>query len=192
MKRSRPNKKKRKRMSSWLFVFILILIYTGTMGVSYLYFEDKFAFESTYIAEIGLVHGDTPSDEQNGDPSRLYEGQESAPFIRSGTVFRKDALLFVVEDIINKSMMRYNVKLRDLYMDREGIVYIDFGGGLNKNFKGDATEELHLIAGLYKGIKFKIPGFTALKILVNGKETESFGGHIDISRPIGEEIAQSI
>jgi hypothetical protein len=49
-----------------------------------------------------------------------------------------------------------------------------------------------VIARLYKGIKFKVPGFTALKILINGKETESFGGHIDISRPIGEEIAESI
>ncbi len=179
-------------MSRWLFVFLLIITYTGTMGMSYFYFKGKFAFESSYIADIGLMQDESSSEDRDGDPLRLYESKRSSPVIRSGTVFRKDALLFVAEDIIKKNMRPYKVRLLDLYMDREGIVYIDFGGELKNNFKGDATEELRMIAGLYKGIKFKVPGFTALKILINGKETESFGGHIDISRPIGEEIAESI
>jgi hypothetical protein len=77
-------------------------------------------------------------------------------------------------------------------MDKDGIIYIDFGDELKKNFRGDALEELNIIGGLYKGIKSAVPGFNALKILIEGRETESFGGHIDISRPIGEEIAESI
>ena len=179
-------------MSRWLFAFVLIITYTGTVGASYFYLKDRFAFESSYIADIGLVQDESSSEDRKGDPLRLYESRRSSPVIRSGTVFRKDALLFVAEDIIKQNMRPYKVRLLDLYMDREGIVYIDFGNELKKNFKGGATEELRMIAGLYKGIKFKVPGFTALKILINGKETESFGGHIDISRPIGEEIAESI
>jgi hypothetical protein len=192
MKRSKPNKNKRKKMSRWLFLFFLIITYTGAMGMSYFYFKGKFAFESSYIADIGLMQDESSSEDREGDPLRLYESKRSSPVIRSGTVFRKDALLFVAEDIIKKNMRPYKVRLLDLYMDREGIVYIDFGGELKNNFKGDATEELRMIAGLYKGIKFKVPGFTALKILINGKESESFGGHIDISRPIGEKIEESI
>ncbi len=192
MKRSKRNKKKQKKMSRPLFVFLLVIAYTGTMGISYFYFKDRFAFESSYIADIGLERDNVYSEAPEGDPSRLYESKRSSPVIRSGTVFRKDALLFVAEDIIKKNMMPYKVRLLDLYMDREGIIYIDFGGELKKNFKGSATVELRMFAGLYKGIKFKVPGFTALKILINGKETESFGGHIDISRPIGEKIAESI
>jgi len=192
MKRSKQKSKKRKKMSRWLFVFILIITYTGTMGMSYFYLKGRFAFESSYIADIGLVQDESSSEDLQGDTSRLYENKRSSPVIRSGTVFRKDTLLFVAEDIIKKNMGPYKVRLLDLYMDREGIVYIDFGGELKNNFKGDATEELRIIAGLYNGIKFKVPGFTALKILINGKETESFGGHIDISRLIGEEIAESI
>jgi len=192
MKRSKRKSKKRKKMNRSLFVFFLIVTYTGAMGIGYFYFKGKFAFESSYIADIGLMQDESSSEDRDGDPLRLYESKRSSPVIRSGTVFRKDALLFVAEDIIKKNMRPYKVRLLDLYMDREGIVYIDFGGELKNNFKGDATEELRMIAGLYKGIKFKVPGFTALKILINGKETESFGGHIDISRPIGEEIAESI
>ncbi len=77
-------------------------------------------------------------------------------------------------------------------MDKEGIIYIDLSNGLRKNFKGDAYEEFSIIAGLYKSIKTTIPDFTALKILIEGREAESFGGHIDISKPIGGEIAGSI
>ena len=195
MKRSKPNKKKRKKkykkMSRSLFLFLLIITYTGAMGISYFYFKGKFEFESSYISDIGLMQDESSTEVRDRDPLRLYESKSSSPVIRSGTVFRKDALLFVAEDIIKKNMRPYNVRLLDLYMDREGIVYIDFGGELKNNFKGDATEELSIIAELYKGIKFKVPGFTALKILINGKEAESFGGHIDISRPIGEKIAES-
>jgi hypothetical protein len=192
MKRSKRNKEKRRKMSRSLFVFLLVIAYTGTMGISYFYLKEKFAFESSYISDIGLERDNVYSEAPEGDPSRLYESKRSSPVIRSGTVFRKDALLFVAEDIIKKNMRPYKVRLLDLYMDREGIIYIDFGGELKNNFKGSATEELQMIAGLYKGIKFKVPGFTALKILINGKEIESFGGHIDISRPIGEKIAESI
>ena len=120
-----------------------------------------------------------------GDSGRKQDDQDSA-------VLRKDTLLVVAEDIIRKYVKPYSVRLLDLYMDKEGVIYIDFGGELIKNFKGDALEELRIIAGLYRGIKSTVPGFTALKILIEGRETESFGGHIDISKPIGGEIAEAI
>ncbi len=77
-------------------------------------------------------------------------------------------------------------------MDKEGVIYIDLSDEIKKNFNGDALEELRIVVGLYKGIRSTILDFTALKILIEGKEVESFGGHIDISKPIGEEIAENI
>jgi hypothetical protein len=71
-------------------------------------------------------------------------------------------------------------------------MYVDFGAELKKNFRGDAFEELSLIAGLYKSIRETIPGFKALKILIEGKETESLGGHINILKPFGEEITEGV
>jgi hypothetical protein len=192
MKRSKSNRKKPKKRNTWIFMAFLIVFYSASTGASYYYFKDKFALDTSYIADIGLVRDESLSRGQEMDHSRLYESRRDSPVIRSGTVFRKDVLLFVAEDIIRKNMKPYEVRLLDLYMDREGIIYIDFGHELKRNFKGDATEELKVIASLYKGIKFTVPGFTALKILIDGKEAESFGGHIDISRPIGEEIAESI
>ena len=42
---------------------------------------------------------------------------------------------------------------------------------------------------LFNGIRTSVPGLTAMKILIEGKEVQNLGGHIDISKPIGEEIA---
>lgn len=177
-------------MGRLFFTILMVVVYTATMGLSYLYFRGKFAFESSYIADIGLVQGDAVEGVREEERSRLYESRRDSPVTRSGTVFRKDALLVVAEDIIRKQMEPYKVRLLDLYMDRAGVIYVDLGGELKNNFRGSAAEELDVITGLYKGIEFKVPGFSALKILVDGKEIESFGGHIDVSRPIGEEIAK--
>jgi hypothetical protein len=51
---------------------------------------------------------------------------------------------------------------------------------------------LSIFAEMYKRIEPVVPGFTALKILVEGHEAETIGGHIDISRPLGKEIADSV
>ncbi|GAB4541165.1 MAG: hypothetical protein Fur0020_10530 [Thermodesulfovibrionia bacterium] len=77
------------------------------------------------------------------------------------------------------------VRLLDLYMDREGIVYIDLSNDIMRNFRGDAIEEYNLVSGLYNSIKKAVPTVTGIKFLIDGKEVESIGGHIDISRPVG-------
>jgi hypothetical protein len=102
-----------------------------------------------------------------------------------------DAELAAAENSIKKYLESYNTGLIDLYMDSSGIIYIDMGDELKKNFKGDASEELNIITGLYKSIEAAVPGFRALKILINGNETETLGGHIDISMPVGGDIAGS-
>ncbi len=192
MKNSKQNRRKRKKKVRWLYLFVLIVSFVISTGMSYFYFKQKFAFESSFIADIESRHAKAAHKEQEEGSLRLYKSDEHVPAARSGTIFRKDTLLVVTEDIIRKQVKPYGVRLLDLYMDKEGVIYVDFGDEIKKNFNGDAFEELLIIAGLYKGIKLTILGFTALKILIDGKEVESFGGHIDISKPIGEEIAENI
>jgi hypothetical protein len=192
MKRSKRNKKAYKKKTFWSYVFVLIILFAVSTGTSYLYFKDKFVFESDFIADIEARHDRAGNEAQKKGSLRLYKANEKNQSVRDSIVLRKDSLLVVAEDIIRKYVRSYKVKLLDLYMDKEGVIYIDFGDELKKNFKGDALEELRIIAGLYHGIKSTIPGFKAMKILIEGREAESFGGHIDISKPIGEEIAESI
>lgn len=192
MKNSKRNNNKNKRKRVWLYPLVLVAVFTISTGVSYFYFKDEFMFKSSFIADIESRLAKSLEKEDEKASFRLYESGEVGSSITNGMVFRKDTLLVMAEDIIRNHVEPYDVRLMDLYVDKEGVVYIDFGSEIKKNFKGDALEELKIIYGLFNGMKSTFPGFTALKILIEGREDESFGGHIDISKPIGEEIAESI
>jgi hypothetical protein len=190
MKKEKRSKKKGSIKMTLLFLIMLIFIYSlATMG-SYFILKDKFAFESDFISDIESrvkLNGDDGMQE----PVRLYKDRRNVSN-RGMFVMRKDTLLTIAEDVIRNGIKPYRAKLLDLYMDREGVLYIDFGSEIIKNFSGSADEEMNFIAGLFRAVKKKIPELSAMKILIEGREVESIGGHIDISKPIGGEIAQRI
>jgi hypothetical protein len=172
---------------------MLVVSFAVSTGTSYYYLKDIFSFDSAFIADIEARQDDARQRQQKKKKSRLYgaaDKKETA--IEDGIVLRRDTVLVVAEDVIRKYLKPYKVRLLDLYMDKEGIIYIDLGGELKRNFSIDALEEVKIIADLYKGLKATIPGFRALRFLIEGKEAESLAGHIDIRKPIGEEIATSI
>lgn len=182
---------KREGTSFLSYIFILIVLFVITAGVSYIYLKPKFAFKSSFIEDIEAKRLKPKDTTKKEGPRRLYKSDEYTTSIWYDTEFRKDVVIVTVEDVIRKYIKPYGVNLLDLYMDKEGVVYVDLSNEIRKDFKGDAMEEYNIIAGLYKSIQTSIPDFSLLKmkILIEGKEVESIGGHIDISRPIGGEIA---
>ncbi|MDH4027523.1 MAG: GerMN domain-containing protein [Nitrospirota bacterium] len=174
---------------SWLFLLALIVFFAVSSGVSYFILKERFTVESPFIAQIESMHDQASGKARKDAPFRLYEPSVQENPAETGPETRKDKLLVAVEDVIRKRLEPYEVRLLDLYLDKEGTVYMDLGEEITKNFKGDAGEELDLVAGLYAGIKQTVPDIRKMKILIEGMEAESFGGHINISKPIGEEIA---
>lgn len=192
MKKSRNAKKEPGKRKFWLYLFVLLISFAVSTGLSYFYLKDKFAFDSDFIAAIESRQAAARNMFREKGDNRLYGARNQDQADSDSVVLRKDAWLVVAEDTIRNYVKSYEVRLLDLYMDKEGIIYIDFGDELTRNFKGDALEELKIISGLYRGLKSSVPGFTALKILISGREIDSIGGHIDISKPVGAEIADVI
>lgn len=192
MKRLQRSKRTREKTGSWFYLFVVFILLIVSTGGSYLYFKPRFAFESSFIEDIESERLKAGDEEKKEDTLKLYKSYEYTPSTWQSEEFRKDAFLVIAEDVITKYLKPYKVDLLDLYMDRKGLIYVDLSAGLKKDFKGDVFEEFSFVAGLYSRIKTTIPGFTALKILIEGREVETFGGHIDISKPIGGEIAGGI
>jgi len=188
MKKTTKVKKKENR-KRWPFVTGLLIAYTLSAGASYIFLKDKFAFESTFITEIEARQALSEHKKRPEQTGRLYETGGSVPAVKSGIVPRKGRMLVIAEDTIRKLVAEYDVKLLDLYLDRDGMIYMDFSDELKKNYHMDISQELNFLAGLFNGIRSSVPGLKAMKILIEGKEIGSLGGHIDISKPIGEEIA---
>lgn len=186
----------RKRSSNKIlsksFLVALLLTFALSLGVSYFFMKGKFEFDTSFMEELASKPVKTKNTEQKEVARRLYEtGTSSLPSGGDPNLERKNSLA-AAEDLIKKRMDAYGASLLDLYMDNEGVLYVDIGDELKKKFRGDASEELNIVAGLFRDIEAAVPGFTALKILINGHEADTIGGHIDISKPIGREIAEDI
>jgi hypothetical protein len=183
MKKKRRIKK--KKGSRRYYIFTGILLFLVSASVSYLYFKPMLAFESPFIESIESRIPEAVKTDSDTGHERLYTsaqgGSGSDRFDRGGN-------LATAEDIIKRYMEKRNVKLLDLYMDRKGTIYADFSDELSKNFHGDALEEYTIIADLYRRLRVNVPGFKMIKILIGGKEAETIGGHLVITKPIGEGI----
>jgi len=182
--KDRPRKKKpvkrKRRFFTPTFFILCLLLFVVTVGISYIYFKPIFGVRPPK-AISGLKRQDKHADKgaEAGQMGRLY----SAGIWYDSGLERANTIV-IIEDVIRRYIKPYGVSLIDLYMDRQGIVYIDLSDDIVKNFHGDAKEEYDLIMGLYRSIKNSAREIKAIKLLIEGKEAESIGGHIDISRPI--------
>lgn len=182
--------KKAEKQNSRLFLFALLVLFSVSTGVSYVYFKPVLSFESS-VDTVSEGYPANRGKDKKEASQRLYKFNRDKEETWYDSEFRNDASIANLENVIKRYIKTYKAKVLDLYMDKEGIVYVDFSKSIKNNFKGDVSEELELVAGLYRVIRTSIPDFQGVKIIVEGKETETLGGHIDISRPVGEEIEGS-
>lgn len=182
---------KKTKTYSWHYLFVIILVFIISIIASYFYLKPRFVFQAPFIENIESQRAETRFPATGEAPPRLYKSPEKDLLEDKDELITRAALLSNAEDTIKKYMEPHGTKLLDLYMDKDGIIYADFSNELRNKFNGDASDEYQIIVGLYKNIKTNIPNFNSLKILMDGKEVESLGGHIDISKSIGEPIEKS-
>jgi spore germination protein GerM len=70
-----------------------------------------------------------------------------------------------------------NVKLLGLYKDEGQMLYIDLSDEIRRNFQGDAMSEYLLLKGIYESLVSNVQDFKDCKVLIEGKEIETLGGH---------------
>ncbi|RPI37138.1 MAG: hypothetical protein EHM54_03915 [Nitrospiraceae bacterium] len=90
------------------------------------------------------------------------------------------------------STIPLNVKLLGLYKDEAQMLYIDLSDELRRNFQGDALSEYLLLDGLYESLVSNVPDFQDLKILVEGQELETLGGHLYLKYPLKNMLATDL
>jgi spore germination protein GerM len=71
-----------------------------------------------------------------------------------------------------------DVKLLGLYTGVDRILYIDLSDEVRRNFQGDALSEYLLLKGIYESLMSNLQNIQDVKILIEGREVETLGGHI--------------
>ncbi|MBF0538619.1 MAG: GerMN domain-containing protein [Nitrospirae bacterium] len=99
--------------------------------------------------------------------------------------------VFSGKNIPNRSAIPSDVKLLGLYYGIDKILYIDASNELQRNFHGDAMAELMLLKSIYETVVNNMEA-EDVKVLINGTETESLGGHFYLKYPLKGIVTQEI
>ncbi|MBW1693787.1 MAG: GerMN domain-containing protein [Deltaproteobacteria bacterium] len=128
--------------------------------VVHLYFSDK---EGSFLTaeERVFFHSDRPADFAKIIIEALIEGP------RKG----------LVRTIPARTI------LRALYVTQEGIAFVDFSDTIKDDHPGGVRSELLAIFSIVNSLILNMSQVDAVKILINGNESTTLAGHVDLRFP---------
>ena len=92
---------------------------------------------------------------------------------------------FKVASEIDTGVLPEGVRVENLFIASDGILYVDFNRAIERNFKGDIVDEYVLIKSFYETIISNVD-VQDVVILIDQKEAETIGGHFLINQPLKE------
>ncbi|MEO5361734.1 MAG: GerMN domain-containing protein [Nitrospirota bacterium] len=99
--------------------------------------------------------------------------------------------LFNLNSIPNKEAFPSNTRVLGVYYGIDKILYVDLSSDIKRNFQGDALKEFLIIKSIYETATSNLE-LDDVKILINGKEEDTLGGHYSISSPIKRIATQEV
>lgn len=174
-----------------LWAVAILALFGAGLGAGYLYFSKK---------NIPAQMQETTLQEavQNRDFSfvKVYypsEGEDRL-FMEERKVERQLNMISIAEAAVGEflkgpsTQTRSNIpqgtKLLKIFSGSDGVIYVDLSDEFRRNFQGDASTEFVLLKGLYDTVISNIQGADDVKIIIEGKEIESIGGHLSALYPL--------
>ena len=79
-------------------------------------------------------------------------------------------------------------KLRTVFFTKSGEIYVDLSAEVQANHPGGTTNETLTVYSLVSALTANLPAVTGVQILVEGKEVDTLAGHLDLRRPIEQDL----
>ncbi|TAL22873.1 MAG: hypothetical protein EPN94_10320 [Nitrospirae bacterium] len=175
---------------------IFILLFAAGITGGYLYFSKKTLLQQSPVKEDGET-GIRPIDDLF--TLRVYYPVEGRLQMEERKVQRKTAQMSVAEAVLGEffkgpvnakgSGTLQDTKLLGLYKGSDGILYVDLSDEFRRNFSGDAASEFLLLKGFYESLISNVQEISDVKVLIEGKEIESLGGHINLRYPLKDTVS---
>jgi len=176
-----------KRLS---IILLFVLLFSGGVIGGYFYFSK-------------IISKDKPAGEEKIEARaktedlfslRIYYPVGNRLQFEDRRLPRRDAQIAIAQTTVEEflkgpaggmiSNIPKDVKLLGLYKDAERILYVDLSDDFRRNFQGDAISEFYLLKGLYESLISNIQDVENVKILIEGREVETLGGHLYLSYPL--------
>ena len=107
---------------------------------------------------------------------------------------REELLKHIVEELIkgpaDDTRLRTipdSVLVRAVFT-RDDTVWIDLGGAIQDEHPGGAWTEVLAVYSIVNSITENFTDINEVQILLNGRESETFAGHVDISMPLQNRV----
>ena len=129
-------------------------------SVVHLYFADK---NNSFLKseERELLHSNNPTEFGKAIIAALIDGP------RTG----------LIRNILE------GTKLKAFYLTEDGTAYADMSDDIKEGQSGGVKSELFAIYSVVNSLVLNIPDIHAVKFLINGKESMTLNGHIDLRFP---------
>jgi len=76
------------------------------------------------------------------------------------------------------------IKLREVFLCKEGILYVDFSKDIQSRHLYGSNAEISTIFSTVNSLAYNFKPIKKVFILINGDEKETLGGHIDLTHPL--------
>ena len=74
-------------------------------------------------------------------------------------------------------------QLREFYLSEDGTAFVDFSGEVRNDHPFGSSADIATVYSLVNTLTFNIKEIKQVVILVDGRESQTLGGHIDLTKP---------
>ena len=130
-------------------------------SIAHLYFADK---DNKFLIseERTLSHTDDPTNLS----CKIIEGLIKGPSQRLARTIPADTTLLA------------------LYITEAGICYVDLSAEVREKHPGGVRTELLTLYSIVNSLVLNVAEIQAVKVLIDGQETMTLAGHIDLQQPV--------
>lgn len=79
--------------------------------------------------------------------------------------------------------------LRALYVSDKGEAYVDLSRDVRTGHPGGSLDELLTVYAIVNALTSNLPAVTTVQVLVDGKEVDTLAGHVDLRKPLAQNLA---
>jgi spore germination protein GerM len=114
------------------------------------------------LSNAEVPFGDTAAEQAR----RIVEAQVQAP--PQGTL----------------SAIPAGTKVRAVYLSPRNEAYVDLSGEVSRGHTGGSLSEALAVFAIVNAVTVNLPDVTAVQILIDGQETDTLAGHVDLRHPL--------
>jgi hypothetical protein len=178
-------------------LMLLLLLFLGGVAGGYFYFMKVFSKERPLREMVETL---TPIEDIFS--LRIYYPVDNRLQLEERKLPRRTAQLAIAEAAVEgflkgpsnavMSNIPKDTRLLGLYKDADKILYINLSDEFRRNFQGDAITEFLLLKGLYESLISNIDDVQDIKVLIEGNEIETLGGHLYLFCPLKDMVSPEI